>query len=885
MERRPIPRNLYLRRTFHALSCLAALALSWTDCHADQASGTGSVAVTVSDPSGAAVAHASMAISREHDSEDISRPGVPTAPGVLAVRELAPGRYRIRLEAAGFEPVTIENLRIIEGEEVRRSVRLKLLPVAETVMVGRDVQRDAIDPRGFSTFLSREQIDALPDDPESFARALQALAPPGAVIRIDGFTGGSLPPKSQILSIRIPRFDTFAAQDHGGLDGSSFIDLVTRPGGGRLAGSADVGFRSDALDARNPLSTHEGRSSARIGTLAFDGPVLPGRVSFSLSARGTSRLESTTLHAALPDGTVRAEPVSKPLDAFVVSGRLAAALGRSHTVRVSFANERQTARNLGVGGTSLPERAYRTGSTELTVRAAAGGALGRRGLFDVRTQIRRGGSRTDSDLEAPALHVLDAFSAGGAQTRGGSRSLELETAADVDYARRGHAARFGALVEHGAYDSRRAVNYFGTYTFATLEEFVENQPALYTRRIGDPAVSYSSSRVGLYAQDDWRAARSVLVSGGVRAEWQSATRDDFVVLPRTSVAWSPFHRGTTTFRAAVGIFSDWLPEWVQEQSLVVDGIRQHDVRLSRPSYPAPMGADAPAPSERYALADELRMPRALAMLAGVEQQIGTGLRVSASYNQRLGNGLLRGRNLNAPMGGVRPDPSFANVLTAHNDGSSRTRTMTVQTAASDKRRRVELMAMYVLSDSRADTTGPFAAPADSTQLDLEWGPTSPRHVATAAVTARLFRELSISLMPRWRTGTPYSVTTGRDENGDGLFTDRPSALRRNSERTPAQWELGARVSFVMRFGRPDAPAISSAGADSESLRGGSVVRDRGDGTSSQPRYRLELFASAQNVTNRVNYTGIGAVIGSPFFGQPVAASPARTIGVGIRFGF
>ena len=125
------------------------------------------------------------------------------------------------------------------------------------VVVGRDSQASSLDPRGFSTFLSREIIDSLPDDPEEFARALRDLAPPGAVIRIDGFTGGSLPPKSQILSIRLPRIDTFAAQDHGGLSGLSFIDIVTRPGSARLQGSSEATFRNGVLDARNPLASEK----------------------------------------------------------------------------------------------------------------------------------------------------------------------------------------------------------------------------------------------------------------------------------------------------------------------------------------------------------------------------------------------------------------------------------------------------------------------------------------------------------------------------------------------------------------------------------------------------------------------------------------------------
>ena len=70
----------------------------------------------------------------------------------------------------------------------------------------------------FGTALTREQIEALSDDPDELRAQLQDMAGPGAVIRVDSFEGGALPPKAQIKSIHITR-DAFAAENHiaGGL--------------------------------------------------------------------------------------------------------------------------------------------------------------------------------------------------------------------------------------------------------------------------------------------------------------------------------------------------------------------------------------------------------------------------------------------------------------------------------------------------------------------------------------------------------------------------------------------------------------------------------------------------------------------------------------------
>jgi len=140
---------------------------------------------------------------------------------------------------SGFETVTVKDVRVRAGDN-KQKISLPLKRVDEAVTVGRDKQSAALDPLGssFSTVLTREQIAALPDDPDEMEAALKAMSPPGAVMRVDGFTGGKLPPKSQIRSIRLPRMDQMAAQNHGGIGGMMHIDVMTQPGNGPIAGGA-----------------------------------------------------------------------------------------------------------------------------------------------------------------------------------------------------------------------------------------------------------------------------------------------------------------------------------------------------------------------------------------------------------------------------------------------------------------------------------------------------------------------------------------------------------------------------------------------------------------------------------------------------------------------
>ena len=80
---------------------------------------------------------------------------------------------------------------------------------------------------------------------------LEQMAGPGAVMRINGFRGGQLPPKSQIRQIRF-RMNSYAAENH---DAGGFgIDILTKPGTDAWRGMSSFGFRDESLNARNAFA-------------------------------------------------------------------------------------------------------------------------------------------------------------------------------------------------------------------------------------------------------------------------------------------------------------------------------------------------------------------------------------------------------------------------------------------------------------------------------------------------------------------------------------------------------------------------------------------------------------------------------------------------------
>ena len=130
--------------------------------------------------------------------------------------------------------------------------------------------------------LKGDDIEALPDDPDDLAAALQALAGPsagpnGGQIFVDGFTGGRLPPRASIREIRINSNPFSAEYDRLGF---GRIEILTRPGTDRFRGQVSFNFNDDALNARNPFADSRPAIQTRQYGGNFGGPISKKKASF-----------------------------------------------------------------------------------------------------------------------------------------------------------------------------------------------------------------------------------------------------------------------------------------------------------------------------------------------------------------------------------------------------------------------------------------------------------------------------------------------------------------------------------------------------------------------------------------------------------------------------
>src|SRR5712664_834210 len=235
--------------------CLAAVGASSAFA---QPAASATLRVTVVDPSNAIIVDATVTVTgAEAATRAQSVPVAKTgATGIATLTGLAPGRYTIQAEFPGFEMRTLPEVRIRSGENKQVAV-LSIAKLEASVNVEQDKQQAAADPRGrsFGTTLTREEIEALSDDPQQLQQQLQDMAGPGAVIRIDGFEGGALPAKAQIRSIRISR-DQFAAEFHSASGVS--IEIITQPGLGPIRYFMNLRMREGGLSGRSPFVPAKG---------------------------------------------------------------------------------------------------------------------------------------------------------------------------------------------------------------------------------------------------------------------------------------------------------------------------------------------------------------------------------------------------------------------------------------------------------------------------------------------------------------------------------------------------------------------------------------------------------------------------------------------------
>lgn len=521
----------------------------------------------ITDELGAAIVGASVTLT---DATGVQKTTTTNGEGVYTFSGLTLGSYKLHAIAPGFTQSDEQNVDVKAG---RQSVDITLrVTIEEQVTVAETPISTEAGNNANQTIIGGKDLDALPDDPEELAAALQALAGPsvgpnGGQIFIDGFTGGNLPSKDAIREIRINQ-NPFAAEND---QPSARIDILTRPGTDKLRGGTSFNFNDESLNSRNPFAISSSKRTPfqiRQFDMNLSGPIVKKKASFYFNFGRQETDDNELIRATVLDSNLNPVQFGQgflvPRRNTFFSPRFDYAINSSNTLIVRYNFNRFRVQDQGVGGFSLPERAFDTVSTNQNIQITETAILNSTTLNETRFQYSHGRNEQMGNSSIPALNVGGSFNSGGSQV-GNSFSVrdfwELNNFTAKQHG--SHAIKFGGRVRHVKIDDTNQGNFGGTWSFTggfgltSIERYqltlrLQEQgltpaeiraagggAATFSINSGNPFADVSQTDVGVFVQDDWRVRPNITFSYGLRYERQTNAHSKYDFAPRLAVAWSP----------------------------------------------------------------------------------------------------------------------------------------------------------------------------------------------------------------------------------------------------------------------------------------------------------------------------------------------------------
>jgi hypothetical protein len=304
------------------------------------------------------------------------------------------------------------------------------------------------------------------------------------------------------------------------------------------------------------------------------------------------------------------------------------------------------------------------------------------------------------------------------------------------------------------------------------------RPSQFSIVRGDPAVNISQWEMGWFAQDDWRLSPQLTLSFGLRHEFQTNLGDKRNLAPRFGLAWQVDKKSTV--RAGAGLFYDYVESGITLDTLRLNGQLQRQFVIQRPGFFPEIpdildGATERQPTIRVKEAN-LRLPYAMISTISYERALPANLFASFDYRWSRGVHLLRSRNINAPLpfAAEQPIPGQGPILQYESSGLSTRNEVRANLRWNYKR--VSLFGGYTISSTRSNTDGAGQTPANSYDLSTEWGRSNrdARHQGFFGGSVSLPWQVRLNPSVNFSSGSPFNITTGRDNNRDTLFNDRPA---------------------------------------------------------------------------------------------------------------
>jgi Carboxypeptidase regulatory-like domain/TonB dependent receptor-like, beta-barrel len=464
------------------------------------------------------------------------------------------------------------------------------------------------------------------------------------------------------------------------------------------------------------------------------------------------------------------------------------------------------------------------------------------------------------------------------------------------YIRAAHSYKFGIDYQR-IHDARTAAPQF-LYTFPSIVAYqaakagaAPNGYSSMTQITGDLNFAMDTSIYSTFIQDDWQIAPTVKVLYGLRydlyrypqgladaplEQTRSFNVDKNNWGPRAGVAWAL--TSTTAVRGSVGIMYDQPILGGYEQALQLSGSPKAPTftfnggAAGAPAFPNQAGTGTLPVQSPWAVASDFQVARTTQFNVQVEQAFRRDFTASAGFIYANGDNLpvVTDVNLGAPLrtladgrpvfGVARVNPAFNRIFEVQSIGDSTFKGLTLQ--ASKRLAQGLTFNIQYVTGKGIDNTPLLTqltvqaeqGRSDPSNLDRDQGPNplDMRHNLSGNIvyttsskssnsfTRALLNGNQIGVLLQLNSSLPVNIRSNLDLNGDGVASDRPLFVGRNSIYLPNRYNVDLRYTRFIP------------------LRGS---------------MRAEVLAEMKNVFNTEQMSGFNSVVTTDAAGNPAVPIP------------
>ncbi len=840
-----------------------------------EAGSTHTIAGTVLDPSGAAIPKAHVALLS--NSQELLIETTTDSAGFFHFENVGPGKYKVDLHADGFRDTRLS----VSFTGKRVSQLHVVLPISvhsETVTVATGIDVPLVSTETSenqnTNAIDRNALDRVPVFDQDYITTMSrflddsATGTNGVTLVVNGIEAngpGVTPSAVQEVKINNNPYSARFSRP-----GRARLEIITKGGSPVYHGSLNFMVRDSVFDASNAFALVKPPERRQYYEGSVTGPIAHSKHTSFLLALDEDILDqqdvidSRAIAAAESAGFGPiAQTLPNPTHHFFGSGRIFHDLANGDQFWMGYSYEHRSSQNQGSGGTTLPSAATDTSFLEHEINVSLLHQFNPHWVNQLRFLMGHYDSIVTSISPDAQIDVSGLFTAGGAQADSRRTEYHFDGTDFATYASGRHQLSFGIDVPD---ISRRGLddltNRAGTYTFSS--GFALANLSTYLVQTGQGHVAFLEKVLCGFVEDDIRVRPNFSLYLGMRYYWQNFFHDDpNNFAPRISFAYAPNPKGKTVIRGGGGVFYDRTGPSPIGDLLHFNGANLLRFIVDSPlaTYPINPAVLSQVPTSLVTLDPRTQIPYIVQYSAGVERQVTANTTFSAVYTGIRRINAFRSIDANAPIlqgsTWVRPNSSIGQIREIQSEGYLKGNSVEL-TYRGKLGRYFSGQVQYTLGRTHNNTPGITFFPANSRDAAADWGRSNNDRLnkfdLLASTQPTRFFTLGVALS--LYSGKPVNVTTGADDNHDGIINDRPAGFSRNSMAGPGLIDLDFNLShdFPLSKSKKESKVFS-------------------------------LSLNSFNVLNHPNYVTYIGTISSPLFGKPVEADPPRRMQLDLQFKF